>query len=149
MRSPARDGEVASHPSFVAARQLSALAKASQTMGIALAMVLVMGALTWPPLTWGVWTLPAWAAGRPLGAFLTGWNKRMHPCIVDLFYRALGVKLMLYGDTPVAGVLLDLHTFWMCFIPVHSACCVGSVTWWGQSRYTSWPIISTTTTMLR
>jgi hypothetical protein len=103
MRSPAREGDPAAHPSFKEARRLGPLTQLSQKVGTLLAMVLVMGALTWPPLTWGLWTLPTWAVWRPLGAFLTGWNKRMHPCIVDLFYRLFGVKMLLYGDTPAAG----------------------------------------------
>eukprot|EP01048_Picozoa_sp_COSAG05_P031146 COSAG05_NODE_11217_length_524_cov_1.343529_2_plen_92_part_01 len=68
------------HASFNVAKGVSGLRKGVNAVSMVAAVATVMFALTWPPLTWGLWTLPAWKVGRPLGAFLTGWNKRMHPC---------------------------------------------------------------------
>jgi 1-acyl-sn-glycerol-3-phosphate acyltransferase len=99
-RRAAGDPHAADHASFDSARRMNGVAKVCNRAGVVFAMFSVFAALTWPPLTWGLWTLPAWRlGGRPLGAFLTGWNKRMHPCIVDLFYRLFGVKMFVYGAT--------------------------------------------------
>lgn len=89
------------HADFRAASKMSGLTKAAQFIGMVVAMVSVFGALAVGPLIMSVVALPGyWIGGRPLGVALTSWNKRLHPALVDCFYRFWGTKFLVYGHMP-------------------------------------------------